>query len=115
LQPRPRRERNDATSDRDHEEGPLPHFILLTKLTSEGVKTIKNNPDRIAEVNREMEQIGLKVHDQWATLGRYDFVSIVEADSPEVMAKASVELGSRGTTVNETLSAIPSGDFAGSL
>ncbi len=93
----------------------MAHFILLTKLTSEGVKTIKNNPDRIAEVNREMEQIGLTVHHQWATLGRYDFVSVVEADTPEAMAKASIELGSRGTTVNETLAAIPSEDFAGSL
>ena len=58
----------------------MAHFILLTKLTSEGVKTIKNNPDRIGEVNHEMEQIGLKVHHQWATLGRYDFISVVEAD-----------------------------------
>ena len=93
----------------------MPHFILLTKLTSEGVKTIKNNPDRIGEVNREMEQIGLKVHDQWATLGRYDFISIVEADDAATMAKASVELSSRGTTVNETLSAFSSEDFAESL
>lgn len=93
----------------------MPHFILLTKLTSEGVKTIKNNPDRIAEVNREMEQIGLKVHHQWATLGQYDFVSVVEADDAETMAKASVELGSRGTTVNETLNAFPSDEFAQAL
>ena len=93
----------------------MPHFILLTKLTSEGVKTIKNNPDRIAEVNREMEQIGLKVHHQWATLGQYDFVSVVEAETAATMAKASVELGSRGTTVNETLNAFTSEDFAESL
>ena len=90
----------------------MPHFILLTKLTSEGVKTIKNNPARIREVNSEMEQIGLKVHHQWATLGRFDFVSVVEADDAETMARASVELGSRGTTTNETLSAFPSDDFA---
>ena len=93
----------------------MPHFILLTKLTSDGVKTIKNNPARIGEVNAEMEQIGLKVHHQWATLGRYDFVSIVEADDAEAMAKASVELGSRGTTINETLTAFPSDEFADSL
>ncbi len=113
-----RSERNDLALDlnrNDEEERTLAHFILLTKLTSEGVKTIKNNPDRIAEVNSEMEQIGLKVHHQWATLGRYDFISVVEADSAESMAKASLELGSRGTTINETLGAIPSEDFAGSL
>jgi len=91
------------------------HFILLTKLTSDGVKTIKNNPSRIREVNSEMEQIGLKVHDQWATLGRYDFITVVEADDAAAMAKASVELGSRGTTVNETLAALPSEDFAAGL
>ena len=90
----------------------MPHFILLTKLTSDGVKTIKNNPARIREVNSEMEQIGLKVHHQWATLGRFDFVSVVEADDAETMARASVELGSRGTTTNETLAAFPSDDFA---
>ncbi|MEO7197075.1 MAG: GYD domain-containing protein [Solirubrobacterales bacterium] len=93
----------------------MAHFILLTKLTSEGVKTIKNNPERILEVNSEMEQIGLKVIYQWATLGQYDFVSVVEAEDAATMAKASVELGSRGTTVNETMNAIPSEDFAGSL
>ena len=93
----------------------MPHFILLTKLTSDGVKTIKNNPARINEVNAEMEQIGLKVHQQWATLGRYDFISVVEADDAATMAKASVELGSRGTTTNETLSAFSSEDFAKSL
>ncbi len=92
----------------------MPHFILLTKLTSEGVKTIKNNPDRIAEVNREMEQIGLKVHHQWATLGQYDFISVVEADDAETMAKASVELGSWADRQRD-LNAIPSDDFAGSL
>lgn len=93
----------------------MPYFILLTKLTSDGLKTVKNNPDRIGEVNSEMEQIGLKVHHQWATLGQYDFISVVEAESAEAMAKVSVELGSRGTTVNETLNAIPSDEFAKSL
>lgn len=99
----------------DTEEKQVPHFILLTKLTSDGVKTIKNNPARILEVNTEMEQIGLKVHHQWATLGRYDFISVVEAADAAAMAKASVELGSRGTTTNETLSAFPSKEFAESL
>jgi len=93
----------------------VPLFILLTKVTSDGVKTIKNNPARIGEVNSEMEQIGLKVHDQWATLGRYDFITIVEADDAAAMAKASVELGSRGTTTNETLTALPSDEFADAL
>lgn len=90
-------------------------FILLTNLTSDGVRTIKNNPARIKEVNSEMEQIGIKVIDQWATLGEYDFVTVLEAPDVETMAKASVELGSRGTTVNKTIAAIPANQFADNL
>jgi uncharacterized protein with GYD domain len=90
-------------------------FILLTKLTSDGVKTIKNNPARIREVNSEMEQVGLTVEHQWATLGEYDFISVIDAPDAETMARASVELGSRGTTMNQTMTAIPAEDFASSL
>jgi uncharacterized protein with GYD domain len=90
-------------------------FIMLTKLTSNGVRTIKDNPGRVQEVNREVEQLGVKVLSQWATLGEYDFVSVVEAPDETTMAKVSVELGSRGTTSNETMAAIPAEDFTKSL
>ena len=90
-------------------------FIMLTKLTSNGVRTIKDNPGRVQEVNREVEQLGVKVLNQWATLGEYDFVSVVEAPDETTMAKVSVELGSRGTTSNETRAAIPAEDFIKSL
>ena len=90
-------------------------FIMLTKLTSNGVRTIKDNPGRVQEVNREVEQLGVKVLNQWATLGEYDFVSVVEAPDDKTMAKVSVELGSRGTTSNETMSAIPAEEFTNSL
>jgi uncharacterized protein with GYD domain len=93
----------------------VPIYIMLTSLTSDGVKTIKNNPSRVEEVNREMEQLGIKVVDQWATLGRYDFVSVVEAPDERTMAKVSVEMGSRGTTTNETMTAIPVEDFTKAL
>ena len=93
----------------------MPHFILLTKLTSDGVKTIKNNPSRIREVNSEMEQIGLKVHHQWATLGEYDFINVVEAPDEKTMARVSLELGSRGTARYESLAAIPIDDFISAL
>ncbi len=90
-------------------------FIMLTKLTSNGVRTIKDNPSRVQEVNREVEQLGVKVLNQWATLGEYDFVSVVEAPDQTTMAKVSVELGSRGTTSNETMAAIPAEDFTKAL
>ncbi|HYU60361.1 MAG TPA: GYD domain-containing protein [Solirubrobacterales bacterium] len=93
----------------------MPQFIMLTNLTAEGVKTLKNNPARVAEVNKEVEQLGVKVLNQWATLGQYDFISVVEAPDEQTMAKVSVELGSRGTTSNQTLTAIPAEEFASGL
>src|SRR5438874_13795359 len=83
---------------------------MLTTLTPEGVQTIKNNPARIREVNREIEQLGATVKAQWATLGQFDFVNVVEAPDEKVIARVSLELGSRGTGKYETLSAIPFAD-----
>jgi uncharacterized protein with GYD domain len=93
----------------------MPTFLMLTNLTAEGVRTLKNHPGRIAEVNREVEQMGVKVISQYATLGQYDFVTVVEAPDEQTMAKVSVELGSRGTMTSQTLTAISADDLAGSL
>lgn len=93
----------------------MPTFLMLTNLTAQGVRTLKNNPGRIDEVNREVEQMGVKVVSQYATLGQYDFVTVVEAPDEKTMAKVSVELGSRGTMSSQTLAAIPAEDLAGSL
>jgi uncharacterized protein with GYD domain len=93
----------------------MPTFVMLTNLTADGVRTLKNNPNRVQEVNKEVEQLGAKVIDQWATLGQYDFVTVVEAPDTETMAKVSVELGSRGTMTSQTLAAIAAGDLASSL
>lgn len=93
----------------------MPTYIMLTTLTPEGVQTVKNNPMRIREVNKEIEQLGAEVKAQWACLGRYDFVNIVEAPDEGVMARVSLELGSRGTARYETLSGIPIDDFIASL
>ena len=93
----------------------MPTYVMLTNLTPEGVRTLKNNPNRVAEVNKEVEQIGAKVVSQYATLGQYDFVTIVEAPDDKTMAKVSVELGSRGTMTSETMAALPSEELAGSL
>ena len=93
----------------------MPTFLMLTNLTAEGVRTLKNNPGRIDEVNREVEQMGVKVVSQYATLGQYDFVTVVEAPDEKTMAKVSVELGSRGTMTSQTLAAIPAQDLSSSL
>lgn len=93
----------------------MPTFIMLSTLTPEGVQTVKNNQQRIREVNTEVEQLGASVKQQWAVLGRFDFVSIVEAPDDSTMARVSLELGSRGTGHFESLSAIPIDDFIASL
>jgi uncharacterized protein with GYD domain len=89
----------------------MPTYIMLTTLSPEGVQTIRNNPARIREVNREIEQLGATVKAQWATLGEYDFINVIEAPDERTMARISVELGSRGTGKYETLVAIPIDDF----
>jgi uncharacterized protein with GYD domain len=93
----------------------MPTFVMLSTLTPEGVQTIKNNPSRIREVNKEIEQLGATVKAQWATLGQYDFVNIVEAPDEVTMSRVSLELGSRGTARYESLVAIPVEDFISAL
>jgi uncharacterized protein with GYD domain len=97
------------------EEPAMPTYIMLSTLTPEGVQTVKNNPQRIREVNKEVEQLGATVKAQWATLGHVDFISVVEAPDEATMARVSLELGSRGTGRYETLAAIPVEDFIASL
>ncbi len=72
-------------------------YVILSKLTDEGRKTIKNNPQRICEVNKELEAMGVKVKEQFALLGPYDFLNVVEAPDNETILRMSVELGSRGS------------------
>jgi uncharacterized protein with GYD domain len=90
-------------------------YVLLTKVTSQGVKTIQSNPRRIKEVNKEIEALGCRIIAQYATLGRYDFVNIVEAKDNETIARVSVSLGGRGTVQIETLAAIPVETFIRTL
>lgn len=93
----------------------MPTYIMLTTLTPEGVQTVKNNPGRIREVSTEIEQLGATVKAQWATLGHFDFVNVVEAPDEQTIARVSMELGSRGTAKYETLTAIPIDEFISAL
>jgi uncharacterized protein with GYD domain len=93
----------------------VPTYVMLAQLSSDGVQTVKNNPNRIKEVNKEVEQLGASVKQQWATIGQYDFVSIVEVPDEKTMARVSLELGSRGTARYESMTAIPIDDFIASL
>ena len=90
-------------------------YVMLTTLTDEGRKTIKQNPERIKEVNREVESMGVKILAQYALLGQYDFVNILEAPNNEVVSKLAIELGARGTLQTMTMAAMSLDDFTKSL
>lgn len=86
-------------------------YVILSTLTDEGRRTIKENPSRILEVNKELAKMGIKVKEQFALLGQYDFVNIVEAKDNDAIMKMSVEIGSRGSVQMLTLVAIPITEF----
>jgi len=90
-------------------------FVMLTTLTDEGRKTITGNPARIKEVNKEVEAMGAKVLAQYAILGPYDFVNILEAPNNEVVSKVAIALGSRGTLQTMTMAAMDIEAFIGSF
>ena len=93
----------------------MPMYIMLSTLTSEGLTTIKKKPDRITEVGEELKAMGVTVKGQRAVLGEYDFVNLVEAPDNETVARASVEIGSRGSVSMATMPAIPVDEFIASL
>lgn len=90
-------------------------YIMLTTLTDEGRKTVKANPERIREVNKEVEAMGVKVMAQYALMGQYDFINILEAPGNEAVVKVAVELSSRGTLQTNTLAAMTLDDFVATL
>ncbi len=93
----------------------MPNYVLLSTLTPEGSKTLHKRPERLEEVNREIEEFGCKIVSQYAVLGQYDFVTIVEAEDNETIAHLSVDLASRGTLKIQTLPATPMPDFLSKL
>ena len=90
-------------------------YVMLTNLTDEGRKTIKENPGRIKEVNKEVEAMGVKVLAQYVVMGPYDFINVIEAPNNQAVAKVAVELGSRGTLQTMTMAAMPLDDLIGAL
>jgi uncharacterized protein with GYD domain len=88
---------------------------MLTTLTEKGVQTLNANPSRLREVNRDVEELGAKVLHQWASLGAYDFVNVVEAPDDLTIAKVSLALGARGSAKLESLPLIDVEDLLGTL
>ena len=89
----------------------MPIYVLLSRLTDDGCESIKKNPERIKEVNQEVEEMGGKVLSQYAILGPYDFINVVEAPDNETISKISLELASRGTVRIKTLPAVDLENF----
>jgi uncharacterized protein with GYD domain len=90
-------------------------YVLLSTLSANGVETLKKNPTRLQQVNAQIEAMGARILDQWAVLGPYDFVTIIEAPDHLTVARIAVELGARGSTRIQSLPAIPVGDFLDAL
>jgi len=89
----------------------MPYYVILSNLSDEGRRTIKQKPERILEVNREIETMGVKILRQYAVMGSYDFVNIIEAPDNETVMKMSVEIGSRGSVQLMSLPALPIEEF----
>jgi uncharacterized protein with GYD domain len=90
-------------------------YIMMSNLTDEGRKTVKSNPHRIKEVNKEVEAMGVKILAQYVVLGEFDFINVLDAPDNKAVAKVALELGSRGTLTTSTLAAMTLDDFIASL
>lgn len=93
----------------------MPKFIMLSTLGPEGMATLREHPQRLKEVNTEVEAMGVRVLEQFAVLGQYDFINILEAPDESTMAKVAVMLGARGTLKTLTLTVLPIDDFIAAL
>ena len=90
----------------------MPTYIMLSSLSEQGLQTLRSHPDRLREVNRDVEELGARVLHQWFILGPHDFVNVIEAPDAATVAKVSVALGARGSIRNmETYEAIDSNTF----
>jgi len=93
----------------------MTRYLIISNLTDEGAKTLKKNPARVKEVNAELKEMDVNVVDQYAILGNFDFMTIVEANDETTITKAVVEMASRGSIKTATYKAIPSDEFIESL
>ncbi len=89
----------------------MPTYIMLSKLSDQGLQTLRANPERLREVNRDVEELGARVLHQWFILGPYDFVNIVEAPDAKTVAQVSVAISARGSTALESYEAIDVGEL----
>jgi uncharacterized protein with GYD domain len=90
-------------------------YLMLTTLTDSGRKALQDDPEILKEINKEVEFMGVKILTQYALLGQYDFVNIVDAPNNEAVAKLAIRLSAKGTTQTLTLAAISIEDLIATL
>ena len=88
---------------------------MLSTLGPDGFATLSENPDRLRQVSQDVEAMGVKVLEQFAVLGQYDFLNIVEAPDQETMARVATMLAARGTMKTTTLGLIDAEDYIAAL
>jgi uncharacterized protein with GYD domain len=86
-------------------------YVMLSSLSESGRMVLRERPGWIKKVNADVQRMGARVVAQYAVLGPYDFVTIVEAPDNATISRVSVELGARGGVAGMTLAAIPLDEF----
>lgn len=81
-------------------------YIILSNLSDQGLQTLQANPDRLREVNKDVEELGARVLHQWFLLGPYDFLNVIEAPDATTVARVAIALGARGSTRMQSFEAI---------
>ena len=93
----------------------MPTYIILSNLSDQGLQTLQANPDRLREVNKDVEELGAKVLHQWFLLGPYDFVNVIEAPDATTVARVAIALGARGSTRMQSFEAIEADQLLSAL
>lgn len=93
----------------------MPTYIILSTLSEQGLQTLRANPERLREVNKDVEELGARVLHQWFMLGPYDFVNIVDAPDAKTVARVSVAISARGSTNMQSFEAIEVDDLVNVL
>jgi uncharacterized protein with GYD domain len=93
----------------------MPKYLMLSTLSEQGLQTLRANPERVREVNKDVEEMGATVLHQWFLLGPHDFVNVVEAPDAAAIARVSVALGARGSVHTESYEMLEIDELLGLL
>ncbi len=93
----------------------MPKYVMLTTLTDQGLQTLRSHPERLRAVNKDAEELGVTVLQQWACLGPFDFVNVVEAPDAITISRMSVILGARGSAKLQSYELMEIDDFLGAI